>query len=195
MLAVAAACWALVALLGIAVHGAHHAVPVDAHLTRVVSRVVPLHAAEWYQRWGDAPAFVLSVACVALFALLLGDAATVGLAVIGPPVAVLLNERLVKPLVAERIYPAPGFAFPSGHTAAIASVVTVVVVACARRWSWRGGGAVAAVPATAAAAAMALSVIRTGSHLASDALGGVALGAGTILTLACAEQVLFPRPS
>jgi undecaprenyl-diphosphatase len=93
----------------------------------------------------------------------------------GPALAVGLAE-LTKMAVGRRFEGTAALSWPSGTTAAVAAVVAVVVLVTRRR-----ARAVAVVAGTAVVAVVAIALVAYRWHYMSDALGGIALGVGTIL--------------
>jgi membrane-associated phospholipid phosphatase len=126
-----------------------------------------------------------------------------GLALLAVPVASGLNDALLKSLF-HRTYEGI-LSYPSGHTSAItalASALTVLLLAprpapapsqaptprlvTVLRW---------AIPAVAwlAVIVVAVGVIGLRWHYFTDAIGGTALGAGTVCALALLLDVSWPR--
>jgi membrane-associated phospholipid phosphatase len=93
---------------------------------------------------------------------------------IGPVLAVLVCDWVVKPVVGRTF--ADVVSFPSGTVTAVAALATVGVLAVPNRWRWA-----AAVPAGAVTVLSALSVVALRWHYPTDALAGLALGAGVVL--------------
>lgn len=121
-----------------------------------------------YRRWADAAQLL----CVGL---------TVGALV--PLVKHTL--RLARP-EALALMPVSGYGFPSGHTAAAAAGVAMVLIAAARCGVALPARIAAAVLGTAWVAAVAISRLYLGAHYPSDVLASLALMA----TCLCAYRVL-----
>lgn len=92
-----------------------------------------------------------------------------------PVATVVANEYVVKPVIGRRFGGA--YSYPSGHVAAAAGWLAVVVLA-APPGRWRRSVAVAAAVATAA---VAVAVVAARDHYPTDAAGAVMLAAGMTL--------------
>lgn len=129
------------------------------------------------------PAVALSVA-IAVACLLAGRPNGAVLAVLAVPVAIGLNEALLKPLV-HRTYLGQ-VVFPSGHTTtifALAAVVTVLLLGPKGPATGRLRVVILAVAYLLAAAVIA-GVIGLRFHYFTDTVAGAALGTGTVCGLA-----------
>jgi undecaprenyl-diphosphatase len=107
------------------------------------------------------------------------------LAVTAVPVTAFLDDTVVKHLV-NRTHLGQ-LSFPSGHTAsamALATVLGVLLHDPARRTVTRAARAALVLAACAITALVAIGVIGLRWHYFTDTVGGVALGTGTVLTLA-----------
>jgi undecaprenyl-diphosphatase len=95
----------------------------------------------------------------------------------------VITERLLKPLVGRT---ALGFlSFPSGHatgTFALATAITVLLAGTPR--VSRAVRLAAAAIAFAVASVVAAAMIALGFHYFTDAIGGAAVGIGTVLATA-----------
>ncbi len=93
---------------------------------------------------------------------------------VSPPSALLLCELVMKPLVGRTLGGA--LSYPSGSTVGAAALGTVAVLAVPSRWR-----AVAAVGASVYTLWVAVAVVSLQWHLPTDAVAGVAFGAGVVL--------------
>jgi undecaprenyl-diphosphatase len=93
---------------------------------------------------------------------------------VGPPLALLLCELVVKPLVGRTLGGA--LSFPSGSTVGAAALATAAVLVTPVRWR-----KVAVVMAAAYGLWMAVAVVSLGWHYPTDALVGLAFGGGVVL--------------
>jgi membrane-associated phospholipid phosphatase len=183
------ACAAGVVVLGARVH--HHDGPLHADLRATAAvgahlwgiPIVPDRLARVYQDLGRLPVVALLAVAAVVIALKLGDLVMVGTITVGVPVALVLAERVGKPLVARPEF--NSYSFPSGHTTAAAALATVAALLVYRR---RGVHALVRVaPVTALGPiAMVLVVVRVQAHYLTDAVAGVLLGAGTVLAVVVA---------
>lgn len=93
---------------------------------------------------------------------------------VGPLLALVLSELAVKPAVGRTL--GGSLSYPSGSTVGAVVVATAAFLAAPRRLR-----PVVAVVALSYAGLMAVSVVATGSHYPTDALAGLAFGAGIML--------------
>ena len=156
--------------------------------------VVPVHAARIFQQLGTATAFAFLVGSLVLGAALVRDRVGVLLALVGPPVAVVLTEAVGKPGVARPEGYMAANAFPSGHVTAMAAIAATVALLAYRRWGPRGLASVAPVAALLPLV-MTVVVTRLHSHDFTDGLGGIAVGVGTIAAVAVLLSAAFERRS
>lgn len=95
---------------------------------------------------------------------------------LGPPLALVTSELVVKPLVGRSI--AGVLSYPSGSTVGAAALATAAVLAAPARWR-----VATAVVASLYALWMALAVVSLQWHFPTDALGGLAYGVGVVLVV------------
>ncbi len=93
---------------------------------------------------------------------------------VGPPLAAVLVELALKPLVGRHFEGV--LSYPSGNVTNVAAVATALTLAAPGRWRL-----VAVVLGAAATVAMAVAVTGLRWHYPTDALGGVVFGAGVVL--------------
>ncbi|MDQ2825837.1 MAG: phosphatase PAP2 family protein, partial [Actinomycetota bacterium] len=125
-----------------------------------------------------AAAIVLVLAAVAWSRR---DGRAVAVCLLGPALAVVMTDQILKPLV-DRHYGA-GLAYPSGHATGAAAVATLAVVLFHR---WRGWRAAAWLTPLAFAlpAVMGVALVRLAFHYPSDVVGGTAMGVATLVSVA-----------
>jgi undecaprenyl-diphosphatase len=111
------------------------------------------------------------------------------LALIGPIVALIMTEVVLKPLVDRMInhvvlphdpYPGFGFAFPSGHETGLASAAIVLALVLRRsplpkRWRVTGWSVLAAWTVLGA-----VGLVRGFYHFATDTIGAIALSTAIV---------------
>jgi membrane-associated phospholipid phosphatase len=137
------------------------------------------------------PAGALSAAIV-VACLLAGRLNGAVLAATAVPVAVGLNDGLLKPLVHRTNY--AGVVFPSGHTTAmfaLAATVTVLLLASPRPGV--AGMPRILIPAAACVlgCVVAIAVVGLRWHYFTDTLAGAAVGTGTV----CGLAILLDLPA
>ena len=183
--AIVAACVVTTALLGAWLgHGAHTD-RADAVIDAKVKAILPGNA-QVLERlaWpGGLHAIIGMTAVLVLVCVLRRRYRGAALLVIAIPAASVITERLLKPLVGRT---ALGFlSFPSGHatgTFALATAITVLLAGAPR--VSRAVRLAAAVIAFAVASVVAAAMIALGFHYFTDAIGGAAVGIGTVLATA-----------
>ncbi len=92
----------------------------------------------------------------------------------GPPVAAVLVELALKPLVGRHFEGV--LSYPSGNVTNVAAVSTALVLSVPGRWR-----AVVVVLGTAATVAMAVAVTGLRWHFPTDAAAGAVFGVGVVL--------------
>ena len=125
--------------------------------------------------WVGAPGFVGAVTTFALLrAARRRDLAGGLLAVVGPGLAFVLAEVVLKPLVARRMHPKDLiFIFPSGTVAVVAAAAAATVI-LVKRWSGRARATMAAPVLGAIVLVVGVAVVEVGWHYATDVIGGLA---------------------
>jgi membrane-associated phospholipid phosphatase len=93
---------------------------------------------------------------------------------VGPPLALVTCELVIKPLVGRHI--GAGLSYPSGSTVGAAALGAALVLAAPLRWR-----TAAVVVGAAFTLWMSIAVIALQWHYPSDALAGAAYGVGVVL--------------
>lgn len=114
---------------------------------------------------------------ICAFVSLWRDRARTLACVAGPLCAVLVTERVAKPLVA-RHGVLGGDSYPSGTVTAVAALAMVLVLVTPRLLR-----PLAALLGVVAVAAVSVAVIGLRWHYATDTVGGTLVGAGSVLAL------------
>ncbi len=123
-----------------------------------------------------SPAVVVIGAAVAAVASLPRDRPRALACLIAPPLALLACELVVKPLVGRTL--GGELCYPSGSTVAAAALAAAAVLATPARWRpWIAG------PASVYALWVAAAVVALRWHYPTDALAGLAFGAGVVLMI------------
>lgn len=145
---------------------------------------------------GSPLMLVLGTIGLTLIAVLLRRRSAVALALFGPSLAAIITELALKPLVGRTLD--DDLAMPSGHTtsvAGLASVAVVLLIASAGLLSVRARALLAAGTALAVAA-VAVSMVASQRHYATDTVAGVlvALTVVAVLALLIDSVDWFARP-
>jgi undecaprenyl-diphosphatase len=192
VVAIVATCVVTTALLGVWLgHGAHTDrldTVSDARVKTILPENVKLlERLAWP---GGLHAIIGMTAVLVLVCLLRRRYRGAALAAISIPAAAVITERLLKPLVGRT---ALGFlSFPSGHatgTFALATAITVLLAGVPR--VPRAVRLAAAVVAFAVASVVAAAMIALGFHYFTDAIGGAAVGTGTVLATALVIDLIM----
>jgi undecaprenyl-diphosphatase len=197
-------CVFVIAALGFLLRGQAQPDRLDSAVDTAVVASFSGHrgALSWFALPGSTiPLIAVSVA-IAVGCLIARRPNGVVLALTAVPVTAFLNDTLLKHLV-NRTHLGQ-LSFPSGHAAAAMTLATVLGVLLhdpARRTAARVARAALVVVACAVAALVAAGVIGLRWHYFTDTVGGVALGTGTVLTLAllidlfwCPTSAQLPVP-
>ena len=192
--------WALVApgvvlvlvlvVLGLRVRSMDGPLGVDLWISRhlvspVSSRVLRTEPGnDWLARVGAPGIAIVLTMLTSAWAIRRRDALGGLLAVIGPTLAFIIAEALLKPVVGRRIgEPNSVLAFPSGTVTVVAASVAASVV-LVHRWAGRAWAILAALILGIAPVVMSVVVVAIDWHYATDAIGGIALGFATVLAAA-----------
>jgi membrane-associated phospholipid phosphatase len=174
---------AVVAILGGLVHDHAGTNRLDNAILQVINDVVPDRALRLALHLTDPPLVVGVLAATAVFALLLRRWNIAALAVIAPPIALLLTESVLKPVV-HRSGEAESLAYPSGHETGIASLVCVLGLVLLASPVRRRRKVVLAAVLVAVVVAAAVALVGRYFHFATDTVGAV--GVAVAVTLAVA---------
>ncbi len=186
--------YGLVGLLAFRVRGGTAPLRVDLAVSRLVGEVRPggllpgHHLRLWPAGLGHELvdwAFPLGAVVVALalagLAWYRHDLRAAALCLLGPALAVLATDSVLKPLVDR--HHGGGLAYPSGHATGAAAVAALAVLLFHRWRGWRAAAWFAPV-ALALPAAMGLALVRLRYHYPTDVVGGTAMGVATVVAVA-----------
>jgi membrane-associated phospholipid phosphatase len=179
----------LLGLAAVALEGAlvaHR--PVAGALDRWLQDVIPgSHAAAYVDvTWFRYPWVVVIGAVVLAAVSLRRDPRRAIACLIGPPLAVVLGQEVIKPLVGRTL--GGTLTYPSGSTTGAAALAIAAVLAVPPRWKW-----VTAVLAVAYALWMTIAVVALRWHFPTDSLGGAVLGVAVVLVIDAASHLVGGR--
>jgi membrane-associated phospholipid phosphatase len=184
---VLATCVTVIAALGLLLRGQERPDRLDSAVdAAMVASFTGHHGIlPWLALPGSTVPLIAISAAIAAGCLLTGRPNGVLLAVTAVPVTAFLDDTVLKHLVGRTHL--GQLSFPSGHTAsamALATVLGVLLHDPTRPAGTRVARAGLVAAACAVTALVAAGVIGLGWHYFTDTIGGVALGAGTVLALA-----------
>jgi membrane-associated phospholipid phosphatase len=149
---------------------------VDRWAYSVVDYARRSHLASDITKLGSTP--VLIVGLVIVFATTFQrDRVRAVACTLGPLLAVLLSEQVFKPLV-DRYIAFDELTYPSGTVTAITALVVAAVIVTPGLYR-----IVSSVLAAAAVGAVSVAVLALRWHFLTDVIGGICLGAGTVLAV------------
>jgi undecaprenyl-diphosphatase len=170
----------------------------DRHLDAAIQRRVAGHPHLVLRIIDLADPGSIVVICALLCALflLLNRTRLAVLAVLGPALAGGLVDLVLKPLFNRHL--GTMLSFPSGHTAATASLALVVICAMVGpgrlqwplfvRW-------LIAVAATASVPIIAIALVGGGYHYATDTIGGLFVAIACVLSVALVIDAIAGQPT
>ena len=196
--ATSAATWGFLLVLAAHVHHGHGPLAIDERgdravdSERIASHLGRLGRNHFMHRltWLGSPVGVIVLSlCLVALAFRWRDRTGAVVALAGPLVAELLTESVLKPLV-DRENPHGDYIFPSGHATGVTAVVFVLFILLYRHYGRRALGylPLALIPI----GVVGVAVVRLRWHYLTDVVGGVCVGAATVLALAAAVQSRSP---
>jgi membrane-associated phospholipid phosphatase len=190
---VVAICVAVVAALGAIVHG-DGGTAFDHAIHRAITAHFGPSVLDALLALTYPPLVIASLAALALVTALLHRWEITALAVTAPVVAVLVTEKLLKPLVHRTMYPAAQFyAYPSGHETAFGSLVAVLGLLLIRSAAPVGRKVTGLVLLAALVVAAAVGLIGRSYHFATDTIGGVGVAIGCTVGLGLVIDAVHAR--
>jgi membrane-associated phospholipid phosphatase len=140
--------------------------------------LVPQSRSAWFTDANHLryPAVIILGAAAAAVVCFRRDRWRAAACLVGPPLALVSAELVAKPLVGRTL--GGSLSYPSGSTVGAAALATAAVLAVPPRWQ-----RAATVVASAYALWVTVSVIAVQWHFPTDAVAGLAYGAGTVLVV------------
>ncbi len=143
--------------------------------------------------------FAVGCLCLCLICAALREWPAAALALVGPGVAVVTSDLVLKPVIASPAA-AGGFGFPSGHATAVSAVAVLLALLTLPDGvlSGRLDGAVAWLVRLAAGLSVgyvALALIALRHHSATEVAGGLAVGLCAVCSAALALDRATRSPS
>jgi undecaprenyl-diphosphatase len=187
-LVIAASCWLVTMVLGLAVAGDRLPRPFDHAVTHQVHLAVGGPLAEVLVSPTDPPLMYTLVAVLVLIALLRRRWSVAVLAVAGPAVAVLITENLLKPLFDRRYH---GYlSYPSGHTVGAVAALTVALLMVLPTATTTLTRTLAWLVWALLIVTLTTGLVAMNYHYPTDALGGFSLALGVVLPGAVLADLL-----
>lgn len=137
-------------------------------------------------------AIIAALAVVAAGAAIVRRWDVAVLAVVGPLLAVIVTEQVLKPLLDRPLWTFSG-SYPSGHETGVASTAVVLLVVAGQvrlRAPVRAG---IVVVLTAWIVAAAVGLVRNFYHYATDTIGAMGVAAALVLTVALLVDAVSAR--
>jgi membrane-associated phospholipid phosphatase len=162
-----------------AIGGLYFAIrPNAGRLDQWIGDVVPLSRSGWLTdvTWLRYPLVIIGGSAVCAALCYSRDRWRALACLVGPPLALVLCELVAKPLVGRTL--GGSLSYPSGSTVGAAALAIAVVLATSPRWR-----PVSVVVAAVYVLWMAVAVVSLQWHYPTDAMGGLAFGAGVVLAV------------
>ena len=120
------------------------------------------------------------LAIVFLFGLLTRSWAVAALSVLGPGIAIAINEILLKPGFG-RTFPRGGLSYPSGHTVSAVAAYTIALLVGLTLLRTRRGRVIAWAVYAVLIAMLTIGLVAMRYHYLTDIFGGYGLAMGVVL--------------
>jgi len=124
---------------------------------------------------------LIGVLGLAVIAWCRRDGRALILCLVGPALAVVMTDVVLKPLVDRHL--GGGLAYPSGHATGAAAVSALMLILLHRWRGWRATAWLAPL-AFAIPVGMGLALVRLAFHYPTDVVGGTAMGMATVIAVA-----------
>jgi undecaprenyl-diphosphatase len=123
------------------------------------------------------------LALIAVAAALTRQWGIVALATVGPTIAIVATEAVLKPIV-HRNVPGGSEAYPSGHETGLVSLLVVLLVVLPRARPTRAVTALVATLLALWAVVGAIGLVRGHYHFPTDTIGGAGVAVACVLSVA-----------
>jgi membrane-associated phospholipid phosphatase len=172
-----------------AVGGLYFAIwPTSGRIDLWLGYVIPPSHSHWLSSvtWLRYPAVIMAGSAVCAVLCFRRDRSRSCACLVAPPMALVLCELVAKPLVGRTL--GGSLSYPSGSTVGAAALATAMVLAAPTRWRL-----VSLIVAGAYVVWMAVAVVSLQWHYPTDAVGGLAFGAGVVLVVDGLLHRVFAR--
>jgi undecaprenyl-diphosphatase len=183
-----------VAAIGVAVHDRGTTTEFDTWASRPIFAHIGEHGRVILLALSSPLITMGALAVIAVLAAVSRRWSLVTLAVVGPAVAVVVTEYVLKPIVHRHIYGGPGgYAYPSGHETGLVSLIVVLFVLLPSAQLGRGLTALVAAMLTVWAALGAVGLVRGHYHFPADTIGGIGVAVACVLGAALVIDLVVAR--
>ncbi len=184
-LIVAVVGWAEMLVLGFVFAGQGRPDPFDAGVAGAAYRYIGQRSvfAHILVSACDTGVVYAVIAIVLLFGLFTRSWAVAALAVLGPGIAIAINEPLLKPGFG-RTFPRGGLSYPSGHTVSAVAALTVALLVGLTLLRTRRGRIIVWAVYAALVVMLTIGLVAMRYHYLTDVFGGYGLALGVVLPLA-----------
>jgi undecaprenyl-diphosphatase len=135
-----------------------------------------------------------ALAVIATVGALMRSWEVVALAIVGPTVAEVVTEFVLKPIVHRQITDGPsGYAYPSGHETGLVSLLVVLLLLLPRAQLSRSMTGLLDALLVLWAVLGAIGLVRGHFHFMTDTIGGIGVGVACVLGLAVLIDLGAPR--
>lgn len=181
-------------VLGVHFAGQHTPDPFDARVAATAYRFIGERSvlAHILVSPSDGPVVYAVIAIVFLFGLFARSWSVAALAVLGPAIATILNEVLLKPGFG-RTFPRGGLSYPSGHTVSSVAALTVALLVGLTLLHTRRGRIIAWTVYVVLVITLTIGLIAMRYHYLTDIFGGYGMALGTVFPLAIGLSWSRPR--
>jgi membrane-associated phospholipid phosphatase len=172
-------------VLGVHFAGQHTPDPFDASVASTAYRFIGERSALAHilVSPSDGPVVYAVIAIVFCFGVFARSWTVAALAVLGPAIATILNEILLKPAFG-RTFPRGGLSYPSGHTVSSVATLTVALLVVLALLHTRRGRIIAWAVYAVLVVVLTIGLVAMRYHYLTDIVGGYGMALGTVLPMA-----------